>query len=186
MEKEYFGYTHAELEVASWDLGLALPEVKAVAWHHQAKPETEPPPTVRGLVYQARCMERATVIEIVLKPAIKGIDVTSQHCWQGRQRDAGGLNDGLLLHNNSFPSGDGLENVFQYCVVYAENCFKLFGARSCRAGQRHQILDWRHRFSPAGIVCADGPLAFNPEYLRSRVRCRSNGWYGLGRLLLFE
>ena len=55
--------------------GLALPEVKAVAWHHQAKPETKPPPTVRGLVYQARCMERATVIEIVLKPAIKGIDV---------------------------------------------------------------------------------------------------------------
>jgi hypothetical protein len=24
------------------------------------------------------------------------------------------------------------------------------------------------------------------RYLRSRVRCRSNGWYGLGRLLLFE
>ena len=143
--------------------GLALPKVKTVAWHHQAKPETEPPPTVPGLVYQARCMERATVIEIILKPARKGIVLTSQHCWQGRQRDAGGLNDGLLLHNNSFPSGDGLKNVFQYCVVYAENCFKLFGARSCRAGQRHQILDWRHRFSPAGIVCADGPLAFNPE-----------------------
>jgi hypothetical protein len=89
--------------------------------------------------------------------------LTSQPRWQGRQRDAGGLNDGLLLHNNSFSSGDGLKNVFQYCVVYAENCFKFFGARSCRAGQRHQILDWRHRFSPAGIVCADGPLAFNPE-----------------------
>jgi hypothetical protein len=75
VEKEYFGYIHAELEVASWDVRLALPEVKAVAWHHQAKPETEPPPTARGLVYQARCMERATVIEIVLKPAIKGVDV---------------------------------------------------------------------------------------------------------------
>ena len=143
-----------------------LPWNGSTPWRWRKRPSNWPgsggsaPPSRRRPSPPASCMTRA---KFCRPPISRGVLRGPGRRWQGRQRDAGGLNDGLLLHNNSFSSGDGLENFFQYCVVYAENCFKLFGARSCRAGQRHQILDWRHRFSPAGIVCADGPLAFNPE-----------------------
>jgi putative nucleotidyltransferase with HDIG domain len=54
VEKEYLGYTHAELGgciLGMW--GLALPVVEAVAWHHQATPGPAAAPTVRSLVYEA-------------------------------------------------------------------------------------------------------------------------------------
>jgi len=54
VEREQFGYTHAELGGCVLGLwGLALPQVEAVAWHHHAELGPEPPPTVRWLVYHA-------------------------------------------------------------------------------------------------------------------------------------
>jgi HD-like signal output (HDOD) protein len=60
MEKEYFGYTHAELGgcmLGTW--GLALPVVEAVAWHHHPEPDLETQPTPRALVYEANRRVRA-------------------------------------------------------------------------------------------------------------------------------
>lgn len=54
VEKEYLGYTHAELGgciLGKW--GLDLPVVEAVACHHQPELGPEPSLTIRGLVYQA-------------------------------------------------------------------------------------------------------------------------------------
>jgi HD-like signal output (HDOD) protein len=61
VEMEHLGYTHAELGggvLGMW--GLALPQVEAVALHHQPEPGPEAPPSVRRLV----CRANRTVREL--------------------------------------------------------------------------------------------------------------------------